>query len=48
MHIGVCAYGCVCIWVCVHMGVCAYGCVCIWVCMHRVYVQWWLGVCISI
>ena len=29
MHIGVYAYGCVCIWVCKHMGVYAYGCVCI-------------------
>ena len=34
----VCAYR----MMCMHMGVYAYGC------MHRVYVQWWLGVCISI
>ena len=34
MHIGVYAYGCVCIWVCVDMGVYAYRCVCIWVCVH--------------
>ena len=28
VHMGMCAYGYVCIWVCVHMGMCAYGYVC--------------------
>ena len=46
MHMGVYAYGCVCIWwlgvyismriVCMHREIVyAYGCVCVWECMHR-------------
>ena len=36
MHMGVYAYGCVCIWVCMHMGVYAKGvCVMVVGCMHK-------------
>ena len=56
MHMGVYAYGCVCVWVCMHMVVeCMHkyaNCVCIWVCMRMgVYAYgcvciWGLCVCI--